>query len=425
MMNILQKLLAFFARRILNRYKPKVIGITGSIGKTSTKEACFTVLKNKFTVRRNVKNYNNELGVPLTIIGSETGGKSLVKWLKVFLKAIKLWIIKDKKYPKVLILEMGADKPGDIEYLVNMVPLDIGILTKISPVHIEFFGTIERIAKEKNMIIKKLKPENFAILNFDDKKVRAAKAITKAKVIGYGYTEDADVKIIGANVRVDDEQVKGLSFKLFYNGSTVPMFMPGVIGFHQLYAAMAGAACGIALGMNMVDVSQALKIYRAPKGRMHVISGINNSTIIDDSYNSSPDAANAAIDAVAKLPKTGRLIAAFGEMLELGDLSNEEHQKLGKRAVEAGFQKIYAVGKLANQIRKGASLAGLSLKNIEVFDNSVKAAEKIKQDIEAGDIILVKGSQGPRMERVSKSLMAHPERASQLLVRQSKAWLKR
>ena len=112
-------------------------------------------------------------------------------------------------------------------------------------------------------------------------------------------------------------------------------------------------------------------------------------------------------------------------MLELGEYANEEHQKLGKLAVEAGFEKIYAVGKLGNQIRKGASLAGLSLKNIEVFENSVQAAEKIKQDIENGDIILVKGSQGPRMERVSKALMAHPERASQLLVRQSKAWLKR
>ncbi|MFZ5365385.1 MAG: UDP-N-acetylmuramoyl-tripeptide--D-alanyl-D-alanine ligase [Patescibacteria group bacterium] len=424
MMKVLQKLLAFFSRLILNRYKPKVVGITGSIGKTSTKEACFTVLKNKFSVRRNVKNYNNEIGVPLTIIGAETGGRSLFKWLRVFVKAFKLWIKKDPDYPKVLILEMGADKPGDIRYLTGIAPLDIGIITKVSPVHIEFFGTIEKIAREKGSLIRNFGEKQIAILNFDDKLVRAMAGSTPARVISYGFAEDAVVKVIGANVSLENDRIKGLSFKLVYQGSTVPMFLPGVIGFHQLYAAMAGAACGIALGMNMVDISQALQLYRAPKGRMHLIDGINGSTIIDDSYNSSPDAAAAAIEAAGKLPRRGQLIGAFGEMLELGDLAVEKHQELGQKAVAAGFNRIYAVGKLANQIRKGASIAGMNLKNIEIFENSDQAAKKIIQNIQTGDLILIKGSQGPRMEKVTKALMAHPERATQLLVRQSKAWLK-
>ena len=424
-MNILQKLLAFLARRILNRYQPKVIGITGSIGKTSAKEAIFAVLKNNYKVRRNVKNYNNEIGVPLTIIGAETGGKSLAKWMKVFWKAIKLWIIKDKKYPKVLILEMGADKPGDIEYLVEMVPLDIGVVTKVSPVHIEFFGTIEKIAREKGDLIRSLEKDKYALLNFDDQRVKDMKEITKAKVLSYGFNEDCDVKIIGADIRVEEGKVKGLSFKLGYEGATVPMLMPGVVGFHQLYAALAGAAVGIAMGMNMVDISQALKVYRAPKGRMHVIQGVNDSTIVDDSYNSSPDAAYAALEATSKVPHHGQLIAALGDMLELGEMEKQAHQKLGKQAVELGFTKIYAVGKLANEIRRGASRAGLSMENIKVFENSKEAAEVIKKEISYGDVILVKGSQGARMERVSRALMAFPERASQLLVRQSKAWLKR
>jgi len=425
MMNILQKLLAFFAKRILNRYKPKIIGITGSIGKTSTKEAAFMVLKDKFRVRRNVKNYNNEIGVPITIIGTETGGKSLIKWLKIFAKALKLWLIKNKKYPEVLILEMGADKPGDIRYLVDMVPLDIGVVTKVSPVHIEFFGTIEAIAKEKGQIVKNLKSNKTAILNFDDPKVKSMEHITKAKVLSYGYSEDSEMKVVGIDVKVEDEKVKGMSFKLSYKGSTIPMMLPGVIGRHQLYAALAGAAIGVAMGMNMVDIGQTLKKYRSPKGRMRVIEGLNNSTIIDDSYNSSPDAAHAAIDAVSKVPRRGRLIAAFGEMLELGDLAISEHQKLGEAAVKAGFEKIYAVGKLAKYIRKGASMAGLSLENIKVYEKSELAAEQIKKDLRDSDLILVKGSQGPRMEKVAKALMAHPERASQLLVRQSKAWLRK
>jgi len=425
MIQILQKLLAFWARRILKRYQPKVIGITGSVGKTSTKEAVFTVLKNKYKVRRNIKNYNNEIGVPLTIIGAESGGKSLIKWLKVFSKAFRIWLKKDKKYPQVLILEMGADKPGDIKYLLNIVPLDIGVVTKVSPVHIEFFESIEKIAEEKGDLVRFLKPNKTAILNFDDERVKKMEKITKAKVLTYGFSEQSDVKIINADIKIEEDKVRGLSFKLSYSGATVPMFLPGVIGFHQLYSALAGAAVGIAMKMNMVDISQALKIYRAPKGRMHVIQGMNNSLIIDDSYNSSPDAAEAALEATSQVPRQGKLLAALGDMLELGEMENEAHQKLGEQAVKLGFEKIYAVGKLAKEIRRGASRAGLSLENIKVFENSEQAAEKIKQQIGQGDVILVKGSQGARMEKVTKALMAHPERASQLLIRQSKAWLRR
>ncbi len=424
-MIFLQRLLAFFARRILKRYKPKVIGITGSIGKTSTKEGIYVVLKNKYKVRRNIKNYNNEIGVPLTIIGAESGGKSFIKWMKVFGKAMRIWLIKSKKYPEVLILEMGADKPGDIKYLIDIVPLDIGVVTKVSPVHIEFFGSIDAIAREKGNLIRYLNSKKTAILNFDDDRVKEMTKVTKAKVLSYGYAEDCDVKVIGADVSVKNDKIRGMTFKLSHAGSTVPMFLPGVLGFHQLYAALAGAAVGIALGMNMVDIGRGLKIYRAPKGRMHIIDGINNSTIIDDSYNSSPEAAQAALKVTSKVPRLGRLIAALGDMLELGEMENEAHQNLGEQAVRFGFEKIYAVGKLAKQIRKGASKAGMSLKNIKVFENSIDAAYAIKNEVSQGDVILVKGSQGARMERVSKALMENPERASQLLVRQSKVWLKR
>jgi len=376
-------------------------------------------------VRRNIKNYNNEIGVPLTIIGTESGNKSFVKWMKVFGKALRLWLIKDKNYPEILILEMGADKPGDISYLTDIVPLDIGVVTKVSPVHIEFFGSLEAIAREKGNLIRYFDQKKTAILNFDDEHVREMAKTTKAKVLSYGYAEDCDVKAICADISVENNKIKGMIFKLSYQGSTVPMFLPGVLGFHQLYAALAGAAVGIAMAMNMVDIGKSLKLYRAPKGRMHIIEGINNSTIIDDTYNSSPDAARAALEATAKVPHQGKLIAALGDMLELGEMENEAHQRLGEQAVKYGFQKIYAVGKLAKQIRKGASKAGMSLENIKVFENSKEAAYAIKQEVSDDDVILAKGSQGARMERITKALMAKPERASQLLVRQSKVWLKR
>jgi len=423
-MNILRKLLAFFAKRILKRYKPKVVGITGSIGKTSSKEAAFIVLKKKFRVRRNIKNYNNEFGVPLTIIGAESGGKSIWGWFNVFAKAGKLWLgSKDKKYPDVLILEMGADKPGDIKYLINIAPPDIAVVTKVSPVHIESFGTIDKITKEKGDLVRYLPPTSAAILNFDDDKVREMSKITKAKILSYGYSEDCDMSVIGAAVSSENNKARGLSFKLSYQGSAIPMFLPGVIGKHQLYAALAGAAAGAVMGMNMVDIGQALKKFSSPRGRMNIIEGINASTIIDDSYNSSPDAAMAALEAVGKVPREGRLLAALGDMLELGELADEAHQNLGIKAAKLGYKKIYAVGKHNKQILKGAMRGGVSLENIKLFGNSADAAKYIANEIESDDVILIKGSQATRMEKVVKAIMAHPERAPQLLIRQNKEWL--
>ncbi|MFH0780263.1 MAG: Mur ligase family protein, partial [Parcubacteria group bacterium] len=229
MKKTLQKILALFAKAIIKKYRPKIIGITGSIGKTSAKEAVYAVLAAKFSARRNLKNYNNELGVPLTIIGQESGGKSPCRWLSVFSSAIKLIISKDKNYPDALILEMGADKPGDIEYLLGIAPVDIGVVTKIGPAHLEFFKTIENIAKEKLKIISNLKSGGFAILNYDDELVRKMSAKTKGRVISFGQNESADVRSIDMLNQGKDMDLKGIQFKINYKGATVPVFLPNVI----------------------------------------------------------------------------------------------------------------------------------------------------------------------------------------------------
>ena len=155
MRHLLFKILKCLSQKILKKYRPLVIGITGSVGKTSTKEAIFAVLRGKFKVRENQKNYNNEIGVPLTIIGTETGGQSIFKWLKIFFKAWILIFKKDPNYPEMLVLEMGADKAGDIEYLTKMAPCDIGVVTAVSEVHLEFFGSLEKIIVEKQKIMKR------------------------------------------------------------------------------------------------------------------------------------------------------------------------------------------------------------------------------------------------------------------------------
>lgn len=423
MKKLLEKLLAFWARKIIVKYQPKVVGITGSIGKTSAKEAIFSVLNSKFQVRENIKNYNNEIGVPLTIIGCESGGKSLIKWLKVFCQAFTLLIWRQKNYPEILVLEMGADHPGDIEYLINIVPCDIGVVTKVAPVHLEFFKTLEKVAKEKSKIVTHIKPEGFAILNFDDEKVRLMAKNIKAQIISYGYASDADVRAVELENQGQGMDLKGLKFKLSSQGSTVPMFLPKVIGAHQIYAAMAAAAVGKALNMNLIEIAEGLKNYHSPKARMNLILGLKNSLIIDDTYNSSPQAAAAALDSVAKLQITeaNHKVAVMGDMLELGDISDQVHYDLGEQVAQKGFDLGVFVGQYKEQMAKGAKAAGLN--NVLTFADSVQAAQKLKQGIDANDIILVKGSQGARMEKIVKALMAQPEQAADLLVRQSDNWL--
>lgn len=425
MKKLLERLLSYLTKKIIKKYQPKVVGITGSIGKTSAKEAIFSVLKTKFNVRKNIKNYNNEIGVPLTVIGAYSAGRSLVGWLNVFLQGVNLIIKKDKNYPEILVLEMGADHPGDIEYLVNMVECYVGVVTKIAPVHLEFFKTEENIAKEKGKIVTHLAKESFAVLNFDDDKIKAMPKNIKAQIISYGYDEQADVRAIELENQGQGLDLQGLKFKLSYQGSTVPMILPKVIGAHQIYAAMAAGAVGKAFDMNLIEIAEGLKNYRSPKGRMNLITGKNNSLIIDDTYNSSPQAAEAAVESVAKLKieQANQKVAIMGDMLELGEISKQAHYDLGKKIAESGFNVGIFVGQYKDDMARGAQENGLE--NVLTFKTSEEAAQKLKEGVDNNDILLVKGSQGARMEKIVKALMAKPDEAKKLLVRQSADWLAR
>jgi len=179
----LQIILRSLAIRALNRYHPKVIGITGSVGKTSTKEAIYCVLSGKYKCRRNQKNYNNEIGVPLTILGCESGKKNPLVWLKVILHGLLLGYGPKASYPEIIILEMGADHPGDIEYLVKFTRPIIGLVTAVGPVHLEFFHKIQSVAEEKGKLIKALPVSGWAILNIDDDLVVPMRESTSASVV--------------------------------------------------------------------------------------------------------------------------------------------------------------------------------------------------------------------------------------------------
>ncbi|MCX6780299.1 MAG: Mur ligase family protein [Candidatus Magasanikbacteria bacterium] len=233
--NLLHSILRSLSKKIIQKYHPDVIGITGSIGKTSSKEAIYLVLKTKFNVRKSFKNYNNEVGIPLAIIGTEKSpNSSPIGWGLVLLRAIGLLLITDKNYPEILVLEMGADKPGDIAYLTDIAPCKIGVLTYISHAHTEAFKTIKKIAQEKRIIISHLQRDGFAVLNFDNEMVMQNANMTKAEVITFGFKAGANFQATDINIIINEKTSwpTGLNFKLNYEGNIVPVFLPGAIATH-------------------------------------------------------------------------------------------------------------------------------------------------------------------------------------------------
>ncbi|OGY44891.1 MAG: hypothetical protein A2731_01020 [Candidatus Buchananbacteria bacterium RIFCSPHIGHO2_01_FULL_39_8] len=427
---LLEKILRVLALVILNKYKPEVVAVTGSVGKTSTKAAIYSVLSSTYNVRQNQKNYNNEIGIPLTIIGAETGGKSIFKWLVVFLKAISLIIIKDKKYPQILVMEMGADHSGDIKYLTDFVLLKVGVVTAVAPVHLEFFETMERIAKEKAELIRSLPKDGYAILNHDDKLVYPMSEKTKAKVITFGLLEGSDVRgreiAISHDVNYKDiSTIQGISFKLIYEGKTVPVLLPKILGEHLIYTALAAISVGLVFDLNLHTIINSLKNFEPPKGRMHIIKGIKNTLIIDDTYNSSPLAAKKALYQLGKINLgTGhKKFAVLGDMFELGSYTEQGHQEVGEAVVEYKIDYLITVGEMSRDIIRGAIERGMNKDNCFNFKDSVEAGRFLQQKISEGDLILIKGSQGVRTERAVKEIMAEPEKAKELLTRQYEPWV--
>lgn len=425
----LQKILAFLSKKILNKYKPEVIAITGSVGKTSTKEAIYSVLASTYNVRTNYKNYNNELGIPLTIIGSAAGGRSLWRWLVVFLNALRLIVIRDKKYPNILVLEMGADHPGDIKYLTSLVPINVAVVTAVAPVHLEFFETIDMVAKEKTNLVRALSKNGYAVLNLDDALVAVMAEKTNAKIVTYGLDTGADVKAteIAVSHEIDYKDystIQGISFKLQYQGSTVPVLLPRVLGKHLAYSALAAIAVGLIYDLNLHEITEALKKYEPPKGRMHIIPGIKNTLIIDDTYNSSPLAVKKALEQVESINLAAghKKFAVLGDMLELGKISTSAHREIGRAVFDNKIDYLFTVGELSRDTIRAAILKGMPKDRCFSFSDSASAGRFLQDKLSEGDLVLVKGSQGMRMEKIVKEIMAEPNRAKDLLVRQEKEW---
>jgi len=413
MRKILQKILKIFAKIVLAKYKPIIIAITGSVGKTSTKEAIYAVLKSHFgekRIRKNERNYNNEIGVPLTIFGMETGNKSIFKWFFKFIKIFWMIIFRIK-YPDFLILEMGADRPGDLLYLLRFVKHKVGVVTAIGdiPVHVEFFETPEKVAEEKKTIVKTLDKDGIAILNYDDERVRKMAEGISAKIITYGLNEKADVRATNCNLEINPDGSE-LNFKLDFKGSSVPAKLIDVLGVQHLYSALAAAAVGIVFNLNLVEISEAIKTIKPLPGRMHLLKGVKNTLIIDDTYNAALLSMEAGLESlkVFENPPTGeagrRKVVVLGDMLEIGQYSEKAHILVGKKAGEIA-NIIFAVGNRAGSVKQGAINAGFDANKIFEFSTSIEAAKPVEKEMKENDIVFVKGSRAMKMEKIVEEIM--------------------
>jgi UDP-N-acetylmuramoyl-tripeptide--D-alanyl-D-alanine ligase len=423
--SLVVRILTAEARAVISKYRPQVILVTGSVGKTSSKDAVYTALASSFFIRRSEKSFNSDIGVPLTVLGVPNGWGNPVQWLKNILEGLSL-ILLQAPYPKWLVLEIGADRPGDITRSLSWIKPAVVLGTRFPavPVHVEFYDSPEEVIKEESAPLTWLTVGGTAVLNADDERARFVSLAEGVTKITYGFEHDADVRGTRYLVTSTKKMPTGIAFDVQYNGEKAHVSVPGVIGKTHAQAVLAGIATAVAVGVPLQTAAQAFESHVPPAGRTRIVPGLRGTTIIDDTYNSSPVASEEALKILAEAPRTGRRIAVLADMLELGSFSVTEHTRIGT-LVATCADILVTTGVRARDTARGARDAGMHPEVVLETDRAADAASAIVSIMSEGDIILVKGSQSMRMERVVKSLMLEPAKAKDLLVRHDAEWLAR
>ncbi len=416
MKRVLNFLLKTITSLVISKYNPTVVAVTGSVGKTSTKEAVHEVFKDIKRIRKSAGNLNTETGAPLVFLKESEPGKGIKGWIRIILRGLRLIIFRDPHYPEIVVVELAADKPGDISYLANFIKPDIAVITAVGevPVHIEFYRSAQEVAKEKSELLKNTKSGGFAILNADDDRVSGMRF--DGKKITFGFSDNADVVVKEFHC----DSFEGTRLKLSYKGEVYSLFLPLCIGDSFAYIGSSVFAVGITLGVSPEKIAKRLERIRPAKGRLYPIKGKGGSMILDGSYNAAPSSMESALRTLRSLPGK-RKIAVLGDMLELGEYSSKEHQKIGREAAKF-CDYVLSVGSWAGEVKKGAIKEGMNKEKVMSFSDSESAAVKLQKIISSHDLILVKGSQAMRTEKIVLFVMRDPERAEELLVRQSKEW---
>ena len=422
---IIVGILTFEAKILLARTKPKIVAITGSVGKTSTKDAIFTVLSGRVHARKSEKSFNSDIGVALTILGLENGWNSPLAWLKnIFDGAIHALFTKG--YPDVLILEMGVDRKGDMKRLTSWIKPDIAVVTLLPevPVHVEYFASPAEVIEEKMTLVFALKPNGVFIYNSDDAKIQPFLSEIRQMSFGFSRYSPSHFTAHADHVLYDGGVPIGVEFTMSHLTEEVTVKVMGALGAQHAYTYGAALAVGNQFGISLEDGAKALLGHVSPQGRMRVMRGVEGTTVIDDTYNSSPVACEHAIQTLHELKTKGRKIAVLGDMLELGQFSVREHERIGEFLADK-VDVLCTLGVRAQKIAEGALRYGLSEKVIFQYDDITTLINELRPALSQNDIILVKASQSIRAEKVVAALMLEKDKTVEMLVRQDEMWSKR
>lgn len=367
----LRDLAAFYRKK----FSVPFVGITGSVGKTSTKDMIACVVGSRLKVLKTEGNLNNEIGVPLTIFNLDRSHEAAV-------------------------LEMGMSGAGEISRLTAIIRPDVAVITNIGMSHIEKLGSRQNILKAKLEILEALNPGGLVVLNGDDALLAGMKNLLKFRTVFYGMDEGVDYRACNINSHGES----GTFFDLAVGGREYNIHIP-VPGVHNVHNALAAAAVGCELGIPMEDVVNGIAGFSPSKMRMDIIL-FNGMKIINDAYNASPNSMEAGISVLCEIGLQSRKIAVLGDMLELGEWAEEAHFNVGKYASAAGTDEIIAVGDNARFIAEGALSAGHPQGKVKYFQENNEALTHLQKDLKPGDVVLVKGSRGMKMEEIVKALTA-------------------
>jgi len=340
-----------------------VIAVTGSNGKTTTKELIHHVLSKYYRGRRSQKSFNNHIGVPLTLLSGEPGDQFLVA-------------------------EAGSNRPGEIDYLGSIIRPDVAVITNVSEAHLESFDSIEHVASEKASLANHVRPGGAIIVNGDRELLLRTVSHPQAMVISFGQSDANDLRVTDLKTTP-----KGVEFIV---NNRFEFFLP-VLGRHNAVNCLAAIACARRMGLEMAQIASSLQDFRLPDMRLQ-IEHIGEMVVLNDAYNSNPASMLSALEVLAELPAAGRRVFFCGEMLELGRDSEQYHRQLGRRIGCSSVTVLVAIGSQAPAIAEEAISAGLSRKNVWTFKDVEEAKSQLGGMIRCGDVILIKGSRAVGME---------------------------
>lgn len=365
--------LRLLARARRNEFRGPVVAVTGSCGKTTTKDLVAAVLAREYRVRVAPGNYNNDVGVPLSILALEAGDD-------------------------VLVLELAVGAPGEMAPLADAAAPTVAVVTNIAPTHLEFFGDVAAVRREKMMLLNYVKPGGTVVLNADDPSVAAmgAEIVNGLKVVTFGMGPRADVRPGDLTA----EGFRGSTFAL-PAGARVELALPGQ---YNVMNALAAAAVGCVLGVPEEEIAAGLGAYSARGFRSRVAADERGTRFFVDCYNSSPQAAKAALVFIAAAPAEGRRWAVLGDMLELGAAAEEAHREIGKFAAAAGFDFVVGLGDGGRLIAEGARAAGTAPDAAPSFQHKGELARFLAASLKAGDVVLLKASRAVRLEDILDTL---------------------